>query len=131
LTPGHLWNPGAVEVIAELIHIPSGKYVRCSANSGMVAQEQHVLDLLAYCGETQADGILFDEEHLHHDFFDLKTGLAGAVFLKLTTYRVRTAVVATWRDKDERFREMVYEINRGDQIHFFTDLAPAERWLTS
>jgi hypothetical protein len=118
-------------MVGEIVQTPSGKYVKYSTGSGLIAEEQDLLDLLAYCSEAKTDRILLHEKHLHPNFFDLKTGLAGTLFLKLSTYRVKTAIVANWEGRGERFQELVYECNQGNQINFFRDRSKAEMWLTT
>jgi PadR family transcriptional regulator AphA len=110
----------------------AGGYVRCAPQSGVIANEQDVLDLLTCCGDIDSNRILLEEQHLHPDFFDLKTGLAGAVFQKLANYYVRAAIVANLAAiASPRFQELIYECNKGGQVRFFDDVAQAEEWLTA
>ncbi|MFQ5421258.1 MAG: DUF4180 domain-containing protein [Anaerolineae bacterium] len=118
-------------MIGEIVHTPTGSYVRCAPDDGLVSRDADVLGLLGSCYEIGANRLLLDEQHLHPDFFDLKTGLAGAIFLKLTNYRAKTAVLATLVNiQNERFQELIFECNKGQQINFFDDLTKAEQWLT-
>lgn len=119
-------------MIGKIIETTTGKYVRCASESDVISEEQDILDLLAHCSEIQSSQVMLDEKHLHPDFFDLKTGLAGAIFHKLSTYHVKAAIVADLDGiKSERFHELIYECNKGNQINFFSDFAVAERWLTT
>ncbi len=114
----------------EIVNTPAGGYVRCAPDDGQIAHDADILDLLGNFYEMDANRLLLDEVHLHPNFFDLKTGLAGAIFLKLTNYRVKTAVLANLANiPSKRFRELIYESNKGKQINFFDDLAKAEQWL--
>jgi hypothetical protein len=80
----------------------------------------------------ESNRILLEEEYLPPAFFDLKTGLAGAIFQKFANYRVKAAIVADLdRIRSARFQELVLECNRGNQIHFFQNIAEAEEWLTA
>jgi len=119
-------------MIGEMIQTPTGMYLRCARQSGPISSERDVLDLLAYSEGMDSNRILLEEKYLHPAFFDLKTGLAGAIFQKFADYRVKAAIVV---DLDgipsARFHELVLECNRGNQIHFFKDVAQAERWLTA
>jgi PadR family transcriptional regulator AphA len=118
-------------VFGEVIETPSGAYVRCGAQSGLVADERDVLDLLACCGDIDSNRVLIEEKHLHPSFFDLKTGLAGAVLQKFATYYVRAAIVVDLeRISSARFRELISECNKGEQVRFFGDVLQAEEWLT-
>lgn len=106
----------------------AGAYVRCA--EGTVASDRDVLELFERCFELDSARILLEQPHLAPEFFDLRTGLLGAIFLKLTNYRVRTAIVADLAAiESERFHEMVGELRRGTQIRFFESRAEAEAWL--
>ena len=119
-------------MITEIVQTSTGSYVRCASQSRMISTEIDILDLLVSCGEIDSNRILLDEEHLHPDFFDLSTGLAGAILLKLSTYHVKTAVVADLGGiKSPRFQELIWESNKGDQLRFFKDMKQAEKWLTT
>jgi hypothetical protein len=119
-------------MIGEVIQTSTGRYLRCVRQSDPISSERDVLDLLASSEDMESNRILLEEEYLHPTFFDLKTGLAGAIFQKFADYRVKAAVVADLdRIPSARFQELVLECNRGNQIHFFQDMAEAEEWLTA
>ena len=119
-------------MLGKVIETTTGKYVRCASESDMISGEQDILDLLAHCYEIESSQVMLDGKHLHPDFFDLKTGLAGAIFHKLSTYHVKAAIVADLDGiKSERFQELIHECNKGNQINFFSDFTAAERWLTA
>ena len=117
--------------MGKVIETSTSEYARCASDSFVISNEQDLLDLLAYCSGMEPNRIMLDEEHLHPDFFNLKTGLAGDLFNKLTTYHVKTAIVADLDSiESERFQELIYECNKGSQINFFDNVASAEKWLT-
>lgn len=75
--------------------------------------------------------LLLAEEDVSSDFFDLRTGLAGAAFQKLTTYGVVVAfVVETPSRYGPRFAELAREHARHPHIRIFTSRASAESWLS-
>jgi hypothetical protein len=117
-----------VGVTGEIVRCAGGAYVRVA--EGVVSSERDVLELFERCFELDASRILLEQRRLAPEFFDLRTGLLGAIFLKLTNYRVRTAIAAELASiESERFHEMVGELRRGTLIRFFEDVAEAERWL--
>jgi PadR family transcriptional regulator AphA len=119
-------------MIGEIVQTPAGSYVRCALEDDRISNEQDMLDLLALCGKIDANRIMLDEEHLHPDFFDLRTGLAGGIFQKFSNYHVRAAVVVDLTGiTSQRFQELIYECNRGGEIRFFNHLTEAEEWLTA
>jgi hypothetical protein len=115
----------------EMVQTDSGVYVRCQPGEMPLACQQDLLDLLPLCYEAGVNQIMLEQAHLHPDFFDLKTGLAGALFLKLTTYGVKTAVLLLPATPlNDRFQELVHECNRRGDIRFFYNRREAESWLT-
>lgn len=68
--------------------------------------------------------IVLPVTRLGEDFFRLKTRVAGEMLGKLTTYKMRVAIVgdvSKYVAESEAFRDFVYETNRGDQIWFVKD----------
>ena len=113
-----------------IFHTPQGDYVKCLPGSGIISSSQDVLDLLACFYGHEPVGLLVDTADLHPDFFDLKSGLLGEVFLKLSSYRVKTAFLVDFDNiKSERFQELIYEHRRSNEIKFFDELSEAEAWL--
>lgn len=118
-------------MIPEIIDTPTGSYVRAMPNSGILTNERDLLDLIAACGEIETNRLLLEESLLHPDFFDLSSGLAGAILLKLSIYRVKTAVLANLSAiKSKPFQDLIRESNKRGPIHFFDTRAAAEAWLT-
>jgi PadR family transcriptional regulator, regulatory protein AphA len=118
--------------MGEIIRTETGAYVSSTAEDAPIASGQDILDLLALCSEIQKGVLLLEEAHLSPDFFDLSSGLAGEIMLKLTNYWVKTAVVANLPAiPSQRFHELVYECNKGSQINFFSDTYSAAAWLTA
>lgn len=118
--------------MGEIRRTETGAYVSSTAEDAPIASGQDILDLMALCSEIQKGVLLLEEAHLSPDFFDLSSGLAGEIMLKLSNYRVKTAVVANLSAiPSQRFHELVYECNKGRQINFFPDHRSAETWLTA
>ena len=81
-------------------------------------------------GSLAPHGLVLAEEDLGPDFYDLKTGLAGALFQKVVNYRGRLAIVIREpRAYGERFGELAYEHRSHPAVRFFEDRAPALQWL--
>jgi len=97
-----------------------------------VASEDDALELVAFCGENETDRLLMYSENLPEDFFELRTGLAGKILLKLSNYRIILAAIIT-RDRigDGRFYEMVRETNRGREFRVFESRSDAVNWFSS
>ena len=107
-------------------------YIECNSPDFVIRNEQDILDLIVGCGENDSNKVLIYEANLSPDFFDLKTNLAGTLFQKMANYHLRGAGVISFDEiKSERFKELIFECNRGNLFRFFEDKEAAERWLTS
>ena len=112
------------------IHTDQGDYMICQPGSGLISTEQDILDLLAQGYDLEQNRLIIHSTELHPDFFNLKSGLLGSIFLKLSNYRVKTAFIVEMKKiESERFHELIYEHRRRQEIRFFEDLASAEQWL--
>ena len=106
--------------IAELI---SDKIEICS--------EQDALDWLATANYEGADNIIFHEQNLCPDFFDLKTKLAGDILQKVVNYRIKVAIVGEFsKYESNSLKAFIVECNRGRQIFFVGDRETAVSKLT-
>ena len=106
-------------------------YIECDAADFIIRNERDILDLVSVCGEHGISNILIHEANLSPEFFDLKTTLAGALFQKFANYHLRGAGLISFKKiKSERFKELIYEHNKGNLFRFFEDRAAAEKWLT-
>lgn len=113
-----------------IIETKGVKYVEGPHEGLLISSENDALDLVAYCGENDTNRLLLHAVNLHDDFFNLKTGLAGAVLQKFVNYGIKSASVIPRDLSDQgRFREMAVESNRGQHFRIFTDISEAEAWL--
>ncbi|MEW6184061.1 MAG: DUF4180 domain-containing protein [Bacillota bacterium] len=107
-------------------------YVEGKQGCLIVQEERDVLDLLAECGQNDTQLLMLHHENINPDFFDLKTGFAGTVLQKFSTYYMKAALVVDMdRIKSERFKELIYECNKGGNIRFCKERSEAEDWLVS
>ncbi|MFD3519194.1 DUF4180 domain-containing protein [Streptomyces sp. NPDC058653] len=98
----------------------------CDADGAAIATEQDALDHLVGAAFTSAaELIAVPAERFDARFYDLSSGLAGAILQKFSTYRLRLAVVG---DISHHLRassalpDLVREANRGRDIWFVADL---------
>ena len=104
------------------------RYVEASGGH-IIYSEQEALDLAAFCWEQETQCLLINHENLTDDFFNLRSGLAGAILQKFSNYRIRAAAVIDPVKVSGRFRELVSELNRGRDFRVFEKKEEAERWL--
>ena len=115
-----------------LIYTTPYPFLECLPDGGLIRSEQDALDWLALCGEHGTDRLIIHSSNLTDDFFDLSSGLAGAILLKFAIYRIKVAAVLTPEQVNRgKFREMALETNRGRVFRIFYDRSAAEAWLGS
>lgn len=108
----------------------SNPYVECLPDGGQIERERDALDLVAACGEQRASRLLIHAGNLTDDFFNLKTGLAGAMLLKFSNYAIKVALLLAPEAISGRFGEMAMEANRVNrEFHVFFEREAAEAWL--
>ncbi len=78
------------------------------------------------------DALILLENHLSAAFFDLRTGLLGELFQKLSNYQVMTALVVPDPARyGARFSELVFEHATHNLIRFVDSPEAARTWLAS
>lgn len=88
--------------------------------------------LVTACIESGAPALLCERGALPPEFFDLSTGLAGAMAQRLTLYEIRMAAVVPDPSVHSRaFQDFAREAERGRWFRFFPDRERAVAWLTS
>lgn len=106
------------------------KIVEILPDSGLITDENSALDLVSFCGGENSEILLLYSTNLSEDFYDLKTGLAGKVLLKLSNYRIRAAaVIPPEKVGNVRFYEMVLESNRRDEFNVSSTRANVLKWI--
>jgi len=96
-------------------------------NDGTVIHnEQAVLDFMMEAGSDGAEAIILHEQQLPAEFFDLSTGLAGAILQKFANYRVKLAIIGSFeRYQSRSLAAFMRESNRGNLIFFMPDIDTA------
>lgn len=111
----------------QIYNTENGSYLETDS---LIDSEADALDIVGACGEHEVSRVLLHAENLSERFYDLKSGLAGAVLLKLGMYRIKTAVILSDQQIGRgKFYEMVLETNRGNQFRVFAERAAAVAWL--
>ncbi len=94
--------------------------------------EADALALIAKALEQRADWLVVPVKDIAHDFFRLKTGLAGAVCQKFVNYGVRLAIMGDTSyhvSHSDAFKAFIRESNRGRQIWFVKDMEELQERL--
>jgi hypothetical protein len=89
------------------------------------------IDLLGNLYYQGFDKIVIHEKSITPDFFDLKTGIAGEILQKFSTYRVRLAIVGDFSNRSSKsLSEFIYESNKGRQVNFVSSSDEALKILS-
>lgn len=94
-------------------------------------------DVGAFLGDAwavEASMVAIPITNIAPEFFDLRSGVLGAVVQKFVNYQIRLAVVgdvSTYVDGSNAFRDYVREANAGRDIWFVADLDELEAKLAA
>jgi hypothetical protein len=107
--------------------------VRVFVSDSRVADDGDAVQVIAQAHyEHQAEWVALTAEGLGDEFFELRTGRAGAITQKFVNYRMGLAVVGDISDKlaaSKPLRDWVRESNQGRSLWFVDELsALAERF---
>lgn len=107
-------------------------YIDLSEGEFSIGNESQLNDLLSMCYYHNASLILLDQDNLSDEFFNLRSGLAGEAMQKFANYKVQVAVLLPPDAvHNERFRELMYEMNQSNHFRFYDNREEAEIWLTT
>ena len=113
------------DMTTDPVRVINGVTVFIAADQPTVVAEQDALDLLGESWQSRADLLVVPASRLDGRFFDLSTGLAGAVLQKFVNYRMQVAIVgdiAEYLAASNALRAFVIESNRGRQVWFLDDV---------
>ena len=105
---------------------PSGTTAEAVSDALLIQREQDVLRLMEELFAAGACGLILHQEDLAAEFFQLRTGLAGAVLQKLVQYEIRVAIVGDFSQyTSDALKAFIYESNRGRQVFFLESVEQA------
>lgn len=78
----------------------------------IISETQEALDLMADAGWQGAVGLMLNAGNFISAFFDLKTGIAGDVLQKFSTYNMRLAIIGDFSSvKSRSLNDFIFESN--------------------
>jgi hypothetical protein len=93
---------------------------------------EHPDHIVTACIESGARRLLLDSAALPPEFFDLSSGVLGALVHRLSLYGIRMAVVVKNLDTHSMsFQAFVREANSGQQFCFASTREVAVQWLSN
>lgn len=98
----------------------------------VISQTQDALEIIGNCSYQGAYCVLMHEKHFHPSFFDLKSGLAGDILQKFSTYNLRLAIVGDFQKYESKsLQDFIRESNRMRQIGFVSSFEEGVQFLTN
>lgn len=114
----------------EIIGIKGKKIAVLQSDEVLIRETQDALDIMADSGFHDAYKIIINEKHLISDFFDLKSGFAGDILQKFSTYNVQLAIVGDFsKYTSKSLRDFIFESNKYGRINFVSSLEEAKERL--
>jgi hypothetical protein len=118
----------------QLIEIGGMRVLIFSQQGSLLQSAGDANDFLSVAWSRQADLLAIPAERLGPEFLRLSTRVAGEVFQKFVTYRLRCAIVGDISgllESSQSLRDFVGETNRGDSVWFVADMAELKTKLAA
>lgn len=101
------------------------------SNGIVINNTADALDMIGNARYQGAGSIILAVGQLHPNFFDLKTGIAGDILQKFSTYDTRLAIVGDFSVfTSKALRDFIYESNKGGRVNFVATIADARERLS-
>jgi len=105
--------------------IDNEKIVEIISDEIIFNSVDEVIDLMGSLSYRGYKKMIVHEENINKDFFQLKTGLAGAIFQKFVTYKFELAIVGKFEYESKSLSDFIRECNKGGMINFVPDIKRA------
>ena len=97
----------------------------------LIKVTQDALDLMAESNYQGSSKIIIHEKNIISDFFNLKTGLAGEILQKFSTYNVQLAIIGDFsKYSSKSLKDFIFESNKYGRISFVNSIEEAKERLT-
>lgn len=95
-----------------------------------IRNTQDALDIMMNCAYNGANSLIVQQANLIPDFYDLKTGIAGDILQKFSTYNTKLAIVGDFGNvRSESLQNFIYESNKMGRINFVGSVEKAKEVL--
>lgn len=103
----------------EIVQNKEVKIAEIHAEGIIITETQNALDLMAESNYKESWKMIFYEENISPDFFDLKTGMAGDILQKFSTYRCQLAIIGDFtKFQSKSLKDFIFESNKTGRIFF-------------
>jgi hypothetical protein len=110
----------------EIHEVNNVKIAEVVSPNMVIGNAEEGLDLLGNLYYQDCDKVIIHEKNITPDFFDLKTGIAGELLQKFSTYRFRLAIVGQFSAyPGKSIQDFIFESNKHGQINFVASRSEA------
>jgi hypothetical protein len=96
----------------------------------LIREVQDALDIMGDCNYQGANKMILHEKNFIPAFFDLKTGIAGEILQKFSTYQVQLAIVGDFsKYTSKSLTDFIFESNKLGRINFVDSVEEAKKKL--
>jgi hypothetical protein len=96
----------------------------------VIKETQDALDIMADSNYQGAWKIIIHQKNIIPDFFDLKTGIAGDILQKFSTYNVQLAIIGDFsKYSSKSLKDFIFESNKHGRINFVNSIEEAKERL--
>lgn len=96
----------------------------------ILSNTQDAVQLLADCNYNGAESIIINENNIIPGFFDLKTGIAGDILQKFSTWNTKLAIIGDFsKYKSRSLNDFIFESNKFGRINFLNSKEEALKVL--
>jgi hypothetical protein len=115
----------------EISHINGISIAEIISEEVLIVEVQDALDIMGDCNYQGTNKIIIRKKNLTEGFFDLKTGIAGEILQKFSTYQVQLAIVGDFSNYTSKsLNDFIFESNKHGRINFVDSIDEAKRRLT-
>ena len=121
-----------MKMIIETHNINETKIAEVISDVYVINKFEDGLDLLGNLYYQGFDKIVIHEKNITPDFFDLKSGIAGEILQKFSTYRIRLAIVGDFsKYTSKSLKDFIFESNKSRHINFLSTCSEAIKILST
>lgn len=110
----------------EIYTINNIKIAELISEDLLIKEIQDGLDLLVNVYYQDIDRMIIYEKNIVPEFFDLKTGIAGEILQKFSTYKMKLAIIGDFSKYESKsLKDFIFESNKNRNINFVNSLEEA------
>jgi hypothetical protein len=115
----------------EIIELKGDRISVLKSDKTIILETGDALDLMAESSSLDSRKIIIHKNQLIEDFFDLKSGIAGDILQKFSTYKVQLAVIGDFSKYGSKsLKDFIFESNKHGRINFVGNMEEAIEALT-